>query len=126
MLFTEALKRNFEFKRVYRYGKNEAGPYVAVYCLRNGKEINRLGITTGSKLGKAVVRNRVRRRIREAYRLSEHRIKRGYDIVIVARGRSVTADYHRIEKDLITRLKDIGIIEGTKTGDTGRSRKGRE
>ena len=110
MLFTQALKQNFEFKRLYRRGKNEVGPYVAVYSMKNGKEINRLGITTGGKLGKAVVRNTVRRRIKEAYRLSEQRMKCGYDIVVVARGRSATADYQRIEKDLINRLNNLGVI----------------
>ncbi len=110
MLFTEALKLNYEFKRCYRRGKNEVGPLVAVYCLKNGKEINRLGITTGGQLGKAVVRNTVRRRIKEAYRLSEQRIKCGYDIVVVARGRSVSADYRKIEKDLLGRFKNLGIL----------------
>jgi ribonuclease P protein component len=110
MLFTEALKQNYEFRRMYRRGKNEVGPFVAVYCMKNGKEINRLGITTGGKLGKAVVRNTVRRRIKEAYRLSEQRFKCGYDIVIVARGRSVSADFHKIEKDLLSRLKNLGVL----------------
>lgn len=110
MLFTEALKQNYEFKRMYRRGKSEVGPFLAVYCMKNGMEINRLGITTGTKLGKAVVRNLVRRRIKEAYRLSEYRMKRGYDIVVVARGRSVTADYHRIERDLLSRLKSLGVV----------------
>jgi len=110
MLFTEALKQNYEFKRMYRRGKSEVGPFLAVYCMKNGMEINRLGITTGTKLGKAVVRNLVRRRIKEAYRLSEYRMKRGYDIVVVARGRSVAADYHKIERDLLSRLKSLGVI----------------
>lgn len=110
MNFTQSLKENYEFKRLYRRGKCEAGPFVAVYCLRNGKEINRLGITTGAKLGKAVVRNRIRRRIKEAYRLSESRMRRGYDIVVVARGRSVTANYHKIESDLHRCLFNLGIM----------------
>ena len=110
MLFTESLKKNYELKRLYRRGKSEVGPYVAVYCMKNGMEINRLGVTTGTKLGKAVVRNLVRRRIKEAYRLSEKRMNRGFDIVVVARGRSVSADYHKIEKDLLSRLKNLGVI----------------
>lgn len=114
MLFTQSLKLNYEFKRMYRRGKNEAGPFVAVYCMKNGKELNRLGITVGGKLGKAVVRNTVRRRIKEAYRLSEHRFKKGYDIVVVARGRAVSADFHKIEKDLISKLKNLGVLNESK------------
>ena len=110
MVFTQSLKENFQFKRLYRWGKSEAGPYVAVYCRRNGEGINRLGVTTGGKLGKAVVRNRIRRCIKEAYRLSEKRMSRGYDIVVVARGRSVTIDYHHIESDLLRCLKKLGIL----------------
>jgi ribonuclease P protein component len=110
MVFTESLKENYQFKRLYRRGKSEAGLYVAVYCLRNGMNINRLGITTGGKLGKAVVRNRIRRRIKEAYRLSEERMRRGYDIVVVARNRSATTDYHHIESDLQYCLQKLGLL----------------
>ncbi|MGI6577042.1 MAG: ribonuclease P protein component [Eubacteriales bacterium] len=110
MIFTESLKENYQFRRLYRRGKSEAGPFVAVYCLKNGKDINRLGITTGGKLGKAVIRNRIRRRIMEAYRLSENRMRRGYDIVVVARGRSVAATYHQIESDLHKCLHNLGIM----------------
>ena len=114
MEFTQSLKENFQFKRLYRRGKSEAGPYVAVYCQKNGKNINRLGITTGGKLGKAVIRNRIRRRIKEAYRLSEERMRYGYDIVVVARGRSVTTDYHHIESDLLHCLQKLGILSEMK------------
>ena len=110
MEFTESLKENFQFRRLYRRGKSEAGPFVAVYCQRNGMDINRLGITTGGKLGKAIVRNRIRRRIKEAYRLSGKQMKRGYDIVVVARHRSVKTDYHHIESDLLNCLKKLGIM----------------
>ena len=110
MNFTQSLKENYEFKRLYRRGKSEAGPFVVVYCLKNGKDINRLGITTGAKLGKAVVRNRIRRRIKEAYRLSENRMRRAYDIVVVARGRSVSANYHQIESDLHRCLHNLGVM----------------
>lgn len=110
MLFTESLKNNFEFRRLYRRGKNESGPLLAVYCMRNGRNLNRLGITTGAKLGKAVLRNRTKRRIKEAYRGLEHRLVRGYDIVIVARTRSVAAEYAQIEKDLLARLKGLGLL----------------
>lgn len=111
MLFTESLKNNYEFRRLYRRGKCDSGPYVAVYFLKNRRDTNRLGITTGGKIGNAVTRNLIRRRIHEAYRLSEAYFHRGYDIVVVARKQAVCADYKRIETDLLTRMKKLGLMK---------------
>ena len=78
MIFSQSLKRNSDFRRAYSRGRSAAGRYVAVYCRRNGSERNRLGITVGTKVGKAVVRNSIRRRLREAYRLAEGGFLRGW------------------------------------------------
>ena len=86
---TVSLKLNHEFRRLYAKGKSAVNPCMAVYCRKNRLGYNRLGFTTGTKLGKAVVRNRTRRRLREAYRLHEERFLPGYDIVVVARVRAV-------------------------------------
>ncbi len=110
MLFTESLKNNYEFRRLYRRGKSDSGPYVAVYFHRNGKNINRLGITTGGKIGNAVTRNLVRRRISEAYRISEARFKKGYDIVVVARKQAAPAEYKLIEADMMRVMKKLGLL----------------
>ena len=61
---TVSLKLNHEFRRLYAKGKSAVNPCMAVYCRKNRLGYNRLGFTTGTKLGKAVVRNRVRRRLR--------------------------------------------------------------
>ena len=57
-----------------------------------------MGVTVSTKLGKAVVRNRARRRLRELYRLSQGQMKQGFDIVLVARSRAATAPYHELER----------------------------
>jgi len=88
MLHTDSLKRNGDFKRLYARGKNAVDGCAAVYTRKNGTLRSRLGVTVSTKHGGAVVRNRVRRRIREAYRINEHRFPPGYDIVIVARIRA--------------------------------------
>ena len=111
MLFTTALKKNFEFRRLYRRGKCAAGPCVAVYCLKNGRGANRLGIAAGTKLGNAVKRNLVRRRIRESYRLCEHRVMPGFDIVVSARGRSVCSDFSDIDHDIKKQLSRLGLLK---------------
>ena len=62
------LKKNSDFRRLYSKGQSAVNPYVVVYCRRNREKVNRLGYTVSTKLGHAVVRNRVRRRLREIYR----------------------------------------------------------
>ena len=91
MKYTVSLKENRVFRRLYAKGKSAVGPAMVLYCRKNGGKENRLGFTVGTKLGCAVVRNRVRRRLREIYRLNEEKLRPGYDIVVVARVRASTA-----------------------------------
>lgn len=102
---TQAMKKNHLFKRLYHRGRYQVTPFLAVYVLENRqcqeKQENMLGITVGVKLGGAVVRNKVRRRLKEAYRLLEPQLHTGYHIVIVARNRCATATYAQINQSLI-------------------------
>ena len=114
MKFTTSLKRNHEFKRLYNKGNSAASQCVAVYCRRNGKNENRLGITVSTKLGGAVQRNRIRRRLKEVYRLNEGKLMAGYDIVIVARMKSGTAGFSELESSVLFPLKKLNILAGDK------------
>ena len=71
MKFTDSLKNNYEFRRLYSRGDSAAASRVVLYCRKNRGGSNRLGITVGTKIGKAVVRNKIRRRLREIYRTNE-------------------------------------------------------
>ncbi|MEG1790197.1 MAG: ribonuclease P protein component [Oscillospiraceae bacterium] len=115
MEFTDSLKKNYEFRRLYQRGKSFARPCLVVYFRRNGSTENRLGITVSNKVGNAVTRNHVRRRLREIYRLSEAQLKRGLDIVIVARIRGANADYAVLERDYLAACAKLGIFSGEKT-----------
>ena len=84
-------------------------PYFAIYCRKNRLEMSRLGITTGVKLGNAVKRNRVRRRIRELYRTNEDHILCGYDIVVVARTRAIYAHYADLEQSFRKLLRKLEL-----------------
>ena len=117
MIFTQALKQNHLFRRVYQRGKSSAGRYVVVYCRKNGLDGNRLGLTVGGKVGKAVVRNRIRRRIREAYRLSEGDYRRGFDIVVVARSRAASAEYRDIADCLRKQSEKLGLLRKEAPGE---------
>ena len=110
MVFTQSLKQNHLFRLLYRRGKSSVGRSLVIYCRKNGLSYNRLGITAGTKVGHAVVRNRIRRRIREAYRLSEDSYRRGYDIVIVARSRAAEATYQELARSLRLQSERLGLI----------------
>lgn len=114
MRYTVSIKKNRDFRRLYKSGKSSANGFLAVYCRRNRLGINRLGITTGTKLGNAVKRNRVRRLIRESYRLYEEGLARGYDIVVVARTRAAGATFREIDTALRALLKRLGAVGETK------------
>ncbi|MBQ9646988.1 MAG: ribonuclease P protein component [Oscillospiraceae bacterium] len=105
------LKMNYEFRRVYNKGKSGVSPFLVVYARPNRRGRNRLGVTVSTKLGKAVVRNRVRRRLREIYRLSQPELKQGYDIVLVARTRAVTAPYRELEQAYRKSCEKLGLWE---------------
>jgi len=107
--FTTSIKRNYEFRRVYHSGKSAATSLIAVYCRRNRQGMNRLGLTVGTKVGKAVVRNKIRRRLREIYRLHEPSLCRGQDIVIVARVKSQYATYQELERDFCRMMDRLGL-----------------
>lgn len=100
MKHTTSMKENYLFRRAYRQGKNIVTPYVAVYQRKNGLPYNRMGITTSKKIGNAVQRNRAKRLIREAYRLIEPELPVGYDLVLVARKRTVYSKMQEVKASL--------------------------
>ena len=94
------VKENYEFRRIYRKGKSAVAPTMVLYCQRNRQGRTRLGVTVSTKLGKAVVRNRVRRRFREIWRLHKNDMEQGWDIILVARVRAVETSYQKLEKHI--------------------------
>lgn len=108
--FSRSLKENHEFRRLYRKGETAVSPLMAVYIRRRKGEFNRLGITVSAKLGHAVVRNRVRRRLREAYRLNEECFRPGYDIVVVARSRAINAPFTELCADFLKLMGKLGAL----------------
>ncbi len=83
---------------------------MVVYFKKNRYGQSRLGITVSKKVGNAVTRNRVRRLIKENYRLMEKEIRSGYDVVIVARARMATADFHATGAALRTLLGKCELL----------------
>ena len=100
MKYSEALKKNEDFRELYRTGKSFANKYLIMYVKRNDTEYNRIGISVSKKVGNSVIRHRITRLIRESYRLSEDGFISGLDIVVVARVGAREKDYSEIESAL--------------------------
>ncbi|SMC57319.1 ribonuclease P protein component [Papillibacter cinnamivorans] len=110
MRYSKPLKKNYEFKRLYSRGKQAVSPCMAVYCRPNRTEVDRIGITVGGKIGNAVKRNRVRRRLKEIYRLNEHLLRTGFDIVVVARVRAEYAPYRELEESFLSLCGKLKLL----------------
>ena len=110
MKFSSALKLNHIFRRLYATS-GHANSCLVLYARKNRSATNRVGVTVSKKLGGAVVRNRVRRRLREVYRLNETRFTPGWDIVVVARSRSITADFGKLTDSYLSLASEAGILE---------------
>ena len=85
MKYSESLKKNRDFRLVYKDGKSCANKYLVMYIRENHSDVNRLGISVSKKVGNSIVRHRLTRLIRESYRLQEERFRCGLDIIVIAR-----------------------------------------
>ena len=111
MKFSSSLKLNHIFQRLYRTN-GQANGCLVLYARRNRTATNRVGITVSKKLGHAVVRNRVRRRLREVYRLNESRFQSGWDIVVVARTKAIHAPFDKLTECYLSAAEKAGILTG--------------
>ena len=114
MLFTNSLKKNSDFENVYKSGKSYANKYLVIYTLKNGTDENRLGISVSKKVGNSVVRHRLKRLIKESYRLHEKMFNSGLDIAVIARKGSDACDYASIESALLHLMKLNGTLDTNK------------
>ncbi len=117
MQFSRSLKYSHIFRRLYHKGASCANRYLVIYCRRTGQHENRIGLTVSAKLAHAVYRNRVRRRLREIYRLHEQEFRCGYDIVVVARSRAIDAPYQELEKAYLSLAEKLGLLREEKEPD---------
>lgn len=114
MIKTVPLKKNYEFMKVYKKGKYYAGRLVVLYVLPNNQNVDRLGITVSKKFGKSVKRNRIRRLIRESYRLYEEYVLDGFDCVFVARSAGVMPDFSDIRKEIKYLMRKLNVFDQEK------------
>ncbi|MBR0235358.1 MAG: ribonuclease P protein component [Clostridia bacterium] len=119
-----AISENHLYSKVYAKGEKVFCKHIAVYVLTDYRasrlarenplktKVNRVGITVTKKIGKAVVRTRVRRIVREAYRLveKEYDVRHGKLVVLVARAAAVDAKSTDVMGDLVYALKKLGML----------------
>ncbi len=97
-----SVKKNRDFQKVFKTGRSYANKYLVMYVMKNEENAgNRIGISVSKKVGNSVVRHRVKRLIKESYRLNAVKISGSYDIVVVARQDARDRDYSEIESALM-------------------------
>lgn len=95
------LRKNMEFKRVYNGGKNYWNRNLILYVRKNDLKNSRIGITITKKIGNAVVRNRIRRRMKEIIRLRLGNIKNGYDLILIPKKNVIDISYKDLESAMV-------------------------
>lgn len=106
----ESIKANREFRYIYSHAKSAAAKTIVMYCRRKKYGGLRYGITVSTKLGIAVKRNKVRRRIREIIRLHSDKLTDNIDIIVVVRNLGIEASYRTLETDFLSLAKKHGIL----------------
>ena len=109
---TEIIKKNYEFKYFFKKGKYYSGSIIEVYLFNNSLTVNKLGIVVSKKVGRSVIRNRIKRYIRSAYTDIEDDICTCCNLLIVWK-KSVShekANYFDIKSELISILKSSNNI----------------
>lgn len=104
----QRLRKNSEFTAVYERGKTWASEFIILKTLSNGLEWNRYGFVAGKRLGKAVMRNRVKRRLREVVRAIP--AKSGWDLVLIARSPAAMASYYELKASVAGLLSRARIL----------------
>ncbi len=116
MIFSESLKKNQDFRRVYNEGSSYANHYFVVYALNNRLGKNRIGISVSKKVGNSVNRHHITRLVREAYRRNEEKFLTGVDLVVIARVSAKDVTFSQTEKSLLSLSARHKLLKSTTSG----------
>lgn len=104
------LRKNQDFRKVYNEKNSIANRLLILYIKKNKLDYNRAGFTVSKKIGKSVVRSKVKRRMKESYRLKDKEIKQGYDLVFIAREGCADVGYDEIQSALVHLIKKKKLL----------------
>ncbi|QQY79761.1 ribonuclease P protein component [Keratinibaculum paraultunense] len=107
------LRSNEDFKKVYRNGKNYWNRNIVLYVMENELNYTRIGFSVTKKIGNSVVRNRVKRRMREICRLNFDNIKDGYDIILIPKKNVVDIGHNELESAILHVLRLARLMKNS-------------
>lgn len=107
----QRIKKNDEFQMIFKKGKSFANRQFVVYCLEEKQEYFRIGLSVSKKVGNAVVRNRIKRYIRQAFLELKEEVNSNMNYIIIARNPAAKLDFHETKKSLEHVLKIAKVIK---------------
>lgn len=107
------LTRSKDFTRVRRFGRSSGSQLLVLYALPTNCPERRIGFSVSKRVGKATVRNRVKRRLREAVRSQLDTVPMGFDLIFIARPLAASATYSQIEETVGHLLRKSGTKRDT-------------
>ena len=105
------ISRSKDFDRVFRQGRSVSSRELVLYVLRNKRHEMRVAFCVSKKLGGAVVRNRLRRRLREVYRLNCNKLDGECDLILLARMATLKADFAQLTQSFLALAKQLGLLK---------------
>ena len=114
----ESIKKTRQFRNVYNRGVSFANKSLVLFVYKKKDRQSRLGVSVSKKIGKSVIRNRIKRLIKENIRLMANQIKPGFDLVFIVRLPAVNADFHQIRVSVASLLSKHGVIENVKASQS--------
>ena len=114
----DKLRKNVQFRTVYRRGKSLSNDKLVLYIMKNkrnrdenGNLYNKVGFSVSKKVGKSVVRSRVKRLMIESFRLNYDKIDQGYDFVFIARMSIKDKSFFEVQNSMMNLFKKAGLIK---------------
>lgn len=111
------IKENRDFRFAYKRGKKIVTPYIVMHYYKNRTDATKIGITVSTTIGKAHVRNRVKRLVREAYRMYSGSVLKGYNIVWVSRSKTAVSSFEDVRKSVYSCLAESGLLKDAEKGN---------